>query len=75
MPRVNWKDLAGQRLIDADTMLRDGDGYVFQNDVLFKSPSGASDVLLGRSSNGWVEWKDAAGVTLDQLKRQKLAVA
>jgi hypothetical protein len=25
--------------------------------------------LLGRSSNGWKEWKNEDGVTLDELKR------
>lgn len=61
-----------QRLIDAGTLKLDGQNYVFQKDVLFKSPSGASDVVLARSSNGWVEWKDASGRTLDSLKRRRL---
>ena len=26
--------------------------------------------LMGRSANGWVEWKAANGDTLDELKRQ-----
>jgi len=26
--------------------------------------------LLGRTANGWKEWKNKAGVTLDQAKRQ-----
>ena len=29
--------------------------------------------LLGRSANGWVEWKAANGKTLDELKRQTVA--
>lgn len=62
-----------QRLIDAGTLMQEGNAYVFQKDVLFGSPSGASDVVLGRSSNGWLEWKDASGRTLDALKRRKLA--
>lgn len=60
-----------QRLIDAGDLVLDNGAYVFQRDVLFRSPSGASDVVLGRSSNGWLEWKDPAGKTLDELKRQK----
>ncbi len=60
-----------QRLIDAGTLLLDGASYVFQKDVLFASPSGASKVVLARSSNGWTEWKDASGKTLDELKRQQ----
>lgn len=60
-----------QRLIDSGDLKLNGDAYVLQRDVLFRSPSGASDVVLGRSSNGWLEWKDASGKTLDELKRQK----
>ncbi|NDP65067.1 MAG: DUF4357 domain-containing protein [Polaromonas sp.] len=29
--------------------------------------------LMGRSANGWVEWKAANGQTLDVLKRQLVA--
>ncbi|WP_258004838.1 DUF4357 domain-containing protein [Salinibacter ruber] len=36
---------------------------------LTHSPSAASGVVLGRSSNGWSEWTDDAGRTLDQLER------
>ena len=60
-----------QRMIDAGTLILDGTSYLFQKDVLFRSPSGASKVVLARSSNGWTEWKDASGKTLDELKRQK----
>jgi hypothetical protein len=47
-----------------------GDGYVFEQDVLFKSPSGASDVVTGASTNGWIQWKTKNGRTLDDLKRR-----
>lgn len=60
-----------QRLIDAGDLVLDNGTYLFQRDVLFRSPSGASDVVLGRSSNGWLEWRDSAGRTLDELKRKK----
>jgi hypothetical protein len=26
--------------------------------------------VMGRSANGWVEWKTASGKTLDEVKRQ-----
>ncbi len=35
-----------------------GTAYRFVQDYFFTSPSAASDVLLGRSSNGRIEWKD-----------------
>ena len=46
--------------------------YVFSRDHLFASPSSAAGALLGRSTNGWVEWKTAQGKTLDQVKRQAI---
>lgn len=38
-------------------------------DHLFGSPSTAAGVLLGRKANGWREWKDKQGRTLDEIKR------
>jgi hypothetical protein len=26
--------------------------------------------VMGRSANGWIEWKTASGRTLDEVKRQ-----
>ena len=59
-----------QGLIDDGRLKLDGSSYVFQEDVLFKSPSGASDVVVGASSNGWMLWKTKNGETLDELKRR-----
>lgn len=42
----------------------------FQEDFIFKSPSGASANVLARSSNGWTDWKNKDGKTLDELKRK-----
>ena len=64
-----------QRLIDSGDLVLDNGTYRLGRDVLFRSPSGASDVVLGRSSNGWIEWRDSAGRTLDELKRQKVVEA
>lgn len=53
-------------------LVQEGEFLVFQNDIEFGTPSGASDVVLGRNSNGWIEWRDGAGVTLDTLVRQPM---
>jgi hypothetical protein len=47
-----------------------GSMLVFTRDHLFSSPSTATMAVMGRSANGWVEWKTAAGKTLDEVKRQ-----
>ncbi len=59
-----------QSLVDDGALKPEGDFYVFQRDVLFKSPSGAAAMVRGASSNGWVEWVSKDGKTLDELKRQ-----
>ena len=41
----------------------------FARDYLFDSPSGAAAAVLGRTANGWIEWKNAEGRTLSQVKR------
>jgi len=58
-----------ERLLKSGVMKEENDHYVFVEDYLFPTPSGASDVVLGRSSNGWTEWKDKDGKTLHELKR------
>ena len=46
----------------------------FTRDHLFASPSLAAMALMGRSANGWVEWKCPQGKTLDEVKRQAVNV-
>lgn len=52
------------------TMKAENEILVFQDDHIFKSPSAAAAVVLGRSANGWTSWKDKDGKTLDELKRK-----
>lgn len=47
------------------------DGKYILNVILtFNTPSGASDFILGGSTNGWAEWKNKDGKTLDELYRK-----
>ncbi len=64
-----------QRLLDAGVMKPDAQGrLVFPKDHLFKSPSGAAIALLGRTANGWKEWKSPQGKTLHELIREPEAI-
>ena len=45
-----------------------GEVYRLAQDYTFNSPSTAAGVLLGRSSNGRVEWKDANGRSLKEVQ-------
>jgi hypothetical protein len=59
-----------KKLID-DGLLKEEDGVlVLQDDFVFASPSGAAATVLARRANGWKEWKDKNGITLDELKRK-----
>ena len=44
--------------------------YKLTVSVSFNSPSSAGQFVLGGSINGWVEWKDKDGKTLDELYRK-----
>ncbi len=64
-----------QRLLDSGVMQLDDQGQlVFPKDHLFKSPSGAAIALLGRTANGWREWKSQKGKTLHELIREPEAI-
>ena len=43
--------------------------YKLTENQLFKTPSGASALVSGRSTNGWIEWKNEGGQTLDSIYR------
>ncbi|MCP4506462.1 MAG: GIY-YIG nuclease family protein, partial [Fuerstiella sp.] len=61
---------ARSRLIDDGILTEHNDAqYVFAEDYIFNTPSGAAMVVLGRSSNGWVDWKNKQGQTLHDAKR------
>ncbi len=45
-----------------------GETFRLAQDYTFRSPSTAAGVLLGRSSNGRIEWKDRKGRTLREIQ-------
>ena len=49
-----------------------GESLRFREDYVFSSPSAAAWVILGRSANGWTEWKMENGKSLDEIERKKL---
>nr|WP_062338848.1 DUF4357 domain-containing protein [Herbidospora sakaeratensis] len=42
-------------------------------DIIYNSPSAAAEILLGRSSNGWTEWKSAGGHPLGDYLQTAVA--
>ena len=62
-----------QELIGNGVLEVHAGGYRFTQDYVFSSPSTAAAVVLGRSANGRIEWKDAQGRTLKLLQEQEAA--
>lgn len=60
-----------KKLIDNGVLGLEGNVYMFTSDYVFTSPSAAAATVLARRANGWIEWKDKEGRTLDKLKRSK----
>ncbi len=63
-----------QELISNGVLQTDNGNYRFVQDYVFNSPSTAAAVVLGRSANGRVEWKDAGGKTLKELQEREADV-
>jgi predicted GIY-YIG superfamily endonuclease len=67
------KRKADQRKLDIllGELRIEGDRAYVETDMLFRSPSGASDYLFGRPSNGWTEIKGTDGRTLSEIAGRK----
>ena len=59
-----------QELIDSDKLVLEDGKYILKAVLEFNTPSGASDFVLGGSTNGWTEWKNNEGRTLDEIYRK-----
>ena len=51
-------------------MKREGEVLIFTEDYNFSSPSASAAVVLARSANGWTEWKDKHGKSMDEKLRK-----
>ncbi len=65
-----WITEKRNKLIEQGILKLKDNVYFFTSNYIFPSPSAASAVVLGRSANGWIEWKYQDGKTLDEVKRQ-----
>lgn len=67
LPRYNRQR---EELISQQSIVNVDGKYILKATLDFKTPSGASDFVLGGSTNGWIEWKNKDGKTLDELYRK-----
>lgn len=63
------------QLIKQGVFVQQGDEVELLQDYEFQSPSQAAALLLARSANGRLEWKDALGVTLKEHQERAAAAA
>lgn len=57
-----------RKLIETKILEEVGDKYIFAEDAIFNSPSSASNMVLGRNSNGFTEWVNENGKTFKQIQ-------
>lgn len=70
VPSFGWKDKRNEML--QEYTVAEGEHLVLTSDKTFSSPSTAAMFVLGRPSNGWMDWKDNDGNTLDSVYRKQL---
>ncbi len=58
------------RLFESGVLVVKGSRAVFAKDHLFSSPSMAAMAVMGRTANGWVEWRTKDGATLHSVSRE-----
>ena len=70
--KVNLERYNKQRaeLLENGSIIRIDGKFILNAILTFNTPSGASDFILGGSTNGWTEWKNKDGKTLDELYRK-----
>ncbi len=57
-----------EELIDNGVIVQDQGEMIFTLDYLFSSPSAAAAVVMGRSANGLLEWKDGSGKSIKDIE-------
>ena len=68
----SWLKNRRQKLKNEGILKKEGEILVFSKDIIFNSPSTAAGVILARRANGWTEWKNSEGKTLDEIKRKDI---
>lgn len=56
------------KLLKKDILKEEDEFYIFLTDYAVSSPSAAAKLILGRSANGWTEWKTYEGEVLDDFR-------
>lgn len=57
-----------RKLVETEILIEKKDKLIFAEDTIFNSPSAASNMILGRNSNGFTEWVNAKGQTFKEIQ-------
>lgn len=60
-----------QKLKEQGIVIENKENYIFVKDYVSTSPSAAAKLILGRSANGWAEWKTYEGELLDSYREER----
>lgn len=61
-----------EELLESALIKENNGKLVFVSDYLFSSPSAAAAVVMGRSANGLIEWKDKSGRDLKSIEAHEI---
>ena len=59
-----------RKLVETEIMVENKDKLIFAEDAVFNSPSAASNMILGRNSNGFTEWVNKDGLTFKVVQEK-----
>lgn len=65
----SWVIGMRSKLIESKILFEQKNVLVFSQDYIFGSPSAAAAAILGRTANGWTEWKNKDGISIDKIFR------
>ena len=71
---TSWVTGTRKKLLDSKILIPKDNIYLFAEDYIFGSPSTAAAAVLGRQANGWTEWKNKEGKSIDELYRNDLII-
>lgn len=70
LPNLQPEQRAKRKKKMAEYTVRKGDDVIVTSDISFKSPSGAAKFCCGGAANGWLDWKDEKGNSIE-IHRKK----
>lgn len=59
-----------RKLLETKILVEKDDKLIFIDDTIFNSPSAASNMVLGRNSNGFTEWVNEKGKTFKEIQEK-----